>query len=80
MINRNGSGKTHTHTQFGVVCVRFVFSGVKAPSGTHFVFAHCIYITHTYTYTLRKRAWHSGGVCACINVCVRLLCCLIRFR
>lgn len=70
MINRNGSGKTHT--QFGVVCVRFVFSDVKAPSGTRFVFAHCIYIyiLHTYTYTLRKRDWHSGGVCACINVCV----------
>lgn len=50
MINRNGSGKTHT--QFGVVCVRFVFSDVKAPSGTRFVFAHCvyIYITHTHTH------------------------------
>lgn len=76
MINRNGSGKTHT--QFGVVCVRFVFSDVKAPSGTRFVFAHCIYIYYTHTYTVRKRDWHSGGVC--INVCVCLLCCLIPFR
>lgn len=66
MINRNGSGKTHT--QFGVVCVRFVFSDVKAPSGTLFVFAHCIYIYYTHIHTEEKglAQWRCVYKCVCV--------------